>query len=78
MVVTLLDLCPVGWLEDTARVFAATVDQHNLRHALHRAHRVAGVDHGSLATFRCTVMTLLAEAGLRPEASSRRSSATPT
>ncbi len=37
--------------------------------ALHRARTAAGVEHGSLTTFRSTVATQLAEAGLHPSKS---------
>jgi integrase len=42
------------------------VDQRNISRAFHRAGTAAGVDHGSLKTFRSTVATQLAEAGLHP------------
>ncbi len=42
------------------------VDQRNVSRAFHRARTAAGVDHGSLKTFRSTVTTQLAEAGLHP------------
>jgi integrase len=42
------------------------IDQRNLSRAFHRARTSAGVDHGSLKTFRSTVATQLAEAGLHP------------
>jgi integrase len=42
------------------------IDQRNLSRAFHRARTTAGVDHGSLKTFRSTVATQLAEAGLHP------------
>jgi integrase len=42
------------------------VDQRNVGRAFHRARTAAGVDHGSLKTFRSTVATQLAEAGLHP------------
>jgi integrase len=42
------------------------IDQRNVGRALHRARTAAGVDHGSLKTFRSTVATQLAEAGLHP------------
>jgi integrase len=42
------------------------VDQRNVGRAFHRARTTAGVDHGSLKTFRATVATQLAEAGLHP------------
>jgi integrase len=42
------------------------VDQRNVSRAFHRARTAAGVDHGSLKTFRSTVATQLAEAGLHP------------
>jgi integrase len=42
------------------------VDQRNITRAFHRARTAAGVDHGSLKTFRSTVATQLAEAGLHP------------
>jgi integrase len=42
------------------------VDQRNVSRAFHRARTTAGVDHGSLKTFRSTVATQLAEAGFRP------------
>jgi integrase len=42
------------------------VDQRNVRRAFHRARTAAGMDHGSLKTFRSTVATQLAEAGLHP------------
>jgi len=42
------------------------VDQRNVARAFHRARTAAGVDHGSLKTFRSTVATQLAEAGLHP------------
>jgi integrase len=43
-----------------------SVDQRNIGRAFHRARTAAGVDHGSLKTFRSTVATQLAEAGLHP------------
>jgi integrase len=42
------------------------VEQRNVSRAFHRARTAAGVDHGSLKTFRSTVATQLAEAGLHP------------
>jgi integrase len=42
------------------------IDQRNVSRAFHRARTAAGVDHGSLKTFRATVATQLAEAGLHP------------
>jgi integrase len=42
------------------------IDQRNLSRAFHRVRTSAGVDHGSLKTFRSTVATQLAEAGLHP------------
>jgi integrase len=42
------------------------VDQRNVGRAFRRARTAAGVDHGSLKTFRSTVATQLAEAGLHP------------
>jgi integrase len=42
------------------------IAQRNVSRALHRARTAAGVDHGSLKTFRSTVATQLAEAGLHP------------
>jgi integrase len=42
------------------------VDQRNVTRAFHRARTAAGVDHGSLKTFRSTVATQLADAGLHP------------
>jgi integrase len=42
------------------------IDQRNVSRAFHRARTAAGVDHGSLKTFRSTVATQLAEAGLHP------------
>jgi integrase len=42
------------------------IDQRNLSRAFHRVRTTAGVDHGSLKTFRSTVATQLAEAGLHP------------
>jgi integrase len=42
------------------------VDQRNVGRAFHRARTAAGVDHGSLKTFRSTVATQLADAGLHP------------
>jgi integrase len=42
------------------------VDPRNVSRAFHRARTAAGVDHGSLKTFRSTVATQLAEAGLHP------------
>jgi integrase len=42
------------------------VDQRNVGRAFHRARTAAGVDHGSLKTFRSMVATQLAEAGLHP------------
>jgi integrase len=42
------------------------IDQRNLSRAFHRARTTASVDHGSLKTFRSTVATQLAEAGLHP------------
>jgi integrase len=42
------------------------IDQRNVGRAFHRARTAAGVDHGSLKTFRSTVATQLAEAGLHP------------
>jgi integrase len=42
------------------------IDQRNVGRALHRARTAAGVDHGSPKTFRSTVATQLAEAGLHP------------
>ena len=42
------------------------VDQRNVSRAVHRARATAGVEHGSLKTFRSTVATQLAEAGLHP------------
>jgi integrase len=42
------------------------VDQRNVSRAFHRARTAAGVDHGSLKTFRSAVATQLAEAGLHP------------
>jgi integrase len=42
------------------------VNQRNVGRAFHRARTAAGVDHGSLKTFRATVATQLAEAGLHP------------
>jgi integrase len=42
------------------------IDQRNVGRALHRARVAAGVDHSSLKTFRATVATQLAEAGLLP------------
>jgi integrase len=42
------------------------VDQRNVTCAFHRARTGAGVDHGSLKTFRSTVATQLADAGLHP------------
>jgi integrase len=42
------------------------VDQRNVSRAFHRARSTAGVDHGSLKTFRSTVASQLAEAGLHP------------
>jgi integrase len=42
------------------------VDQRNVSRTFHRARTAAGVDHGSLKTFRSTVATQLAEAGLHP------------
>ena len=42
------------------------IDQRNVSRAFHRARTTAGVDHGSLKTFRSTVATQLAEAGLHP------------
>ena len=41
-----------------------SVDQRNVSRSFHRARSAAGVDHGSLKTFRATVATQLAEAGL--------------
>ena len=45
------------------------VDQRNVGRAFLRARATAGVDHGSLKTFRSTVATQLAEAGLHPSKS---------
>ncbi len=45
------------------------VDQRNVSRAFHRARTAAGVEHGSLKTFRSTVATQLAEAGLHPSKS---------
>jgi integrase len=42
------------------------IEQRNVSRAFHRARVAAGVDHGSLKTFRSTVATQLAEAGLHP------------
>jgi integrase len=42
------------------------IDQRNVSRAFHRARTAAGVDHGSLKTFRSSVATQLAEAGLHP------------
>jgi len=42
------------------------IDQRNLSRAFHRARTTANVDHGSLKTFRSTVATQIAEAGLHP------------
>jgi integrase len=42
------------------------IDQRNVSRAFHRVRTAAGVDHGSLKTFRSTVATQLAEAGLHP------------
>ena len=42
------------------------IDQRNVSRAFHRARAAASVDHGSLKTFRSTVATQLAEAGLHP------------
>jgi len=42
------------------------VDQRNVSRTFHRARAAAGVDHGSIKTFRSTVATQLAEAGLHP------------
>ena len=53
------------------------VDQRNVGRAFHRARTAAGVDHGSLKTFRATVATQLDDASLH-RARPRRSSVTPT
>jgi integrase len=45
---------------------AHPIDQRNVGRAFHRARTAAGADHGSLKTFRSTVATQLAEAGLHP------------
>ena len=42
------------------------IDQRNVSRAFHRARTTASVEHGSLKTFRSTVTTQLAEAGLHP------------
>jgi integrase len=42
------------------------VDQRNIGRAFHRTRAAAGVDHGSLKTFRATVAAQLADAGLHP------------
>jgi len=42
------------------------IEQRNVSRAFHRARVAAGVDHGSLKTFRSTVATQLADAGLHP------------
>ena len=42
------------------------IDQRNVSRAFHRVRTAAGVNHGSLKTFRSTVATQLAEAGLHP------------
>lgn len=42
------------------------IDQRNVSRAFHRARVAAGVDHGSLKTFRSTVATQLADTGLHP------------
>jgi integrase len=42
------------------------IGQRNVGRAFHRVRTAAGVDHGSLKTFRSTVVTQLAEAGLHP------------
>jgi integrase len=47
-------------------VAGARVEQRNIGRAFHRARTAAGVDHGSLKTFRATDATQLAEADLHP------------
>ena len=42
------------------------IDQRNVSRAFRRVRTAAGVNHGSLKTFRSTVATQLAEAGLHP------------
>jgi len=42
------------------------ISQRNISRAFHRARDAAGVDHGSLKTFRSTVATQLADRGLHP------------
>jgi integrase len=42
------------------------IEQRNVSRAFHRTRSAAGVNHGSLKTFRSTVATQLAEAGLHP------------
>jgi integrase len=42
------------------------IDQRNVSRAFHRGRTRAGMEHGSLETFRSTVATQLAEAGLHP------------
>ncbi|MFA9432004.1 tyrosine-type recombinase/integrase [Egicoccus sp. AB-alg2] len=42
------------------------IDQRNVGRTFHRARTAAGVDHGSLKTFRSTVASQLADAGLHP------------
>ena len=42
------------------------VSQRNISRALHRIRAAADVDHGSLKTFRSTVASQLADAGLHP------------
>jgi integrase len=42
------------------------IEQRNVSRAFHRARVAAGVDHGSPKTFRSTVATQLADAGLHP------------
>jgi hypothetical protein len=59
------------WLRQRPGLVFATrngrpVDQRNVGRAFHRARTAAGVDHGSLKTFRSTVATQLADAGLHP------------
>jgi integrase len=59
------------WLDNVHGLVFTTrngrpVDQRNVGRAFHRARTAAGVDHGSLKTFRSTVATQLAEAGLHP------------
>jgi integrase len=59
-----------GYDNDHGLVFTTRtgrpIEQRNVSRAFHRARTTAGVDHGSLKTFRSTVATQLAEAGLHP------------